>query len=356
VDVQVVVIIFSWFCGACLCHETQLHDLWTKLPSRAQSQQSIALDGDGDEQQPLERNRHADDRVESLQILAMLVFALNSAVTLTPRTSVRPKQSLRSSIHRRSRRKHIRAQVTKEDNLNSDTKAEIARKQIEDFKVLWESGRCDEEAKNELKEILARGPLCGRLIHARPSQFEYLNSCEWKKFSFVFGAESLEAFLGKDARGVAAVLEIPPMTIEKQLNYGHAYKLVLFAGGADFDCVRADWEGLEHMIRGYYPEVAGKVIAKIPEIRNLTFNEINDMADYDMKQAASSRVFYGRDLGDFNGTVVGVRQWLWDHVGLGRDYTGTGYTRGRSGTPEYFAVNRPLRELPGYDFIDLDMR
>jgi hypothetical protein len=182
-----------------------------------------------------------------------------------------------------------------------------------------------------------------------------LNPSEWKKFSFVFGSESLEAFLGKDARGIASMLEIPTKTINQQLGYGHDYKLVLFAGGADFDCVMADWDGLEHMIRKYYPEVAGKVLAKLPEIRNLTIHEIQEMADYDMRRAAGDRIFWGRDLQTFDSTVVGVRQWLWDHVGLGRDYTGSGYTLGSRGTPEYFAENRPLHELPGYALIDLDM-
>merc|ERR1712070_563253 len=121
-------------------------------------------------------------------------------------------------------------------------------------------------------------------------------------------------------------------SIDRDVDRGHVYKLALFSAAEDFDCVLGTWDNLEYMTRKYYPEVAEKVCARLPEIRALTFDEICELADYDMFEAHRSRKMWGRPMNDFDGSVVGVRQWLWDHVGLNDDYTGTGYTKGCAGT------------------------
>lgn len=231
----------------------------------------------------------------------------------------------------------------------------LTRQQITDFKELWESGQSDEVSKKRLRKILSFGNVYGRVLHAKEGRFEYLHPAKWKRFAFVFGRRALEAFLGKDAREIAAHLQMPLGSIDNELGRGHAYKLVLFGASPDKDCVLATWDNLAYMIGKYYPEVAEKVCAKLPEIREMTFEEIEAIADYDMREAHATRKFWRRAPEQFDGTIVGVRQWLWDQLGLNDDYTGTGYTRGRNGTREYFAVNSEICELPGCVVINLDM-
>jgi hypothetical protein len=55
------------------------------------------------------------------------------------------------------------------------------------------------------------------------------------------------------------------------------------------------------------------------------------------------------------GTIVEVRQFLWDEIGLKRLFTGDGLTMdddGKPGPPEYLARNLPLDEM-GAAVIDV---
>jgi len=296
-------------------------------------------------------DRRSNDRgvVNPLRILALFLVALNPAVAFNLSTSGRLHQ-VASSWRRAS---DLRSQLT---NMSEKVALEhLTRRQITEFKELWESGQSDEVSKKRLRKILSFGNVYGRVLHAKEGRFEYLHPAKWKRFAFVFGRRALEEFLGKDARGIAAHLEMPAGSIDNELGRGHVYKLVLFGRSPDTDCVLATWDNLEYMIGKYYPEVAEKVCARLPEIREMTFEEIQAVADYDMREAHETRKLWGRSAEQFDGSVVGVRQWLWDQLGLNDDYTGTGYTKGYNGTREYFAVNSQICDLPGCVVINLQM-
>ena len=55
-------------------------------------------------------------------------------------------------------------------------------------------------------------------------------------------------------------------------------------------------------------------------------------------------------------TVVQVRQWLWDEIGLKSLYSGDGYTyddNGDRGPREYLARNAPLADIQGIAVLDV---
>lgn len=232
-----------------------------------------------------------------------------------------------------------------------------ARAETAEYEALWKSGANDEQAKQTLKSILSRGRLYGRLLVGREGNFQHLHRNTWKRFTFVFGPQTLESFLGRDARGIARILELSDFFIDQEIARGQVFKMALFAvtPGDDYECVPATWDGLEYMVRTYYPEAADKICAQLPTLQTMSFKEIQSISDYDIRMAARKRLFWGRDVAEFDPSLNGVRQWLWDHVGMNEEFTGTGYTKGNYGTPEYFALNRRLDEFPALGLIDLKM-
>ena len=246
-----------------------------------------------------------------------------------------------------------------------------------EYIALWQSGRCDEEALAELQEILARCPLSGRMIHGFPPDRDpgfgrLLSSDEWKRLSWVFGPDALSSFLGKDARGICLELGFGETWLEQKLKEGKLFKLAIFPSSSA-DAAPATWDGVESLLEANYPEVwEPHVKTHYATIRGQPFAAIQALAEYDMLQAnlagrdhatgESSHPGYMslqrlvRQIEKGDPTVVQVRQWLWDEIGLKSLYRGDGYAyddNGTRGPLEYLARNAPLADIQGVVVLDV---
>ena len=107
-------------------------------------------------------------------------------------------------------------------------------------------------------------------------------------------------------------------------------------------------------------------------IRGQSFAAIKALAEYDMLQAnlagrdhatgESSHPDYMslqrlvRRIEEGAPTVVQVRQWLWDEIGLKSLYRGDGYAyddSGIRGPCEFLARNAPLADIQGIAVLDV---
>ena len=62
-------------------------------------------------------------------------------------------------------------------------------------------------------------------------------------------------------------------------------------------------------------------------------------------------------IGEADPSMVEVRQWLWDEIGMKKLFKGDGYTyddNGTRGPLEYLARNAPLADIQGIVVLDVD--
>lgn len=246
-----------------------------------------------------------------------------------------------------------------------------------EYMALWQSGRCDEQAHTDLQELLSRCPLSGRLIHGFPPDRDpgfgrLLTSDEWKRLSWVFGPDALSNFLGKNAREICLELGCGEVWLDERLAQGKLFKLAIFPSSS-VNAVRATWDGVEQLLKQYYPECWDPYVKNhFNTIRESNFSAIQALADYDMLQAnlaerdhatgESSNPNYMslqrllKRIQTCDPSIVEVRQWLWDEIGLKSLYKGDGYVYddgGNRGPSEYLACNMPLANIIGIEVLDV---
>jgi hypothetical protein len=132
-----------------------------------------------------------------------------------------------------------------------------------DFVRLWRSGACDEDAHAQLARVLQCCPLSGRMIHGFPDDLGFghlLSADEWKRLSWVFGPEALSRFLGKSAREICLQLGFGERWLASELFRGRLFKLAIFPSDVA-DSRLATWDGVEHLLQRFYPEVWGSKVA-----------------------------------------------------------------------------------------------
>jgi len=242
----------------------------------------------------------------------------------------------------------------------------------DEFVRLWRSGACDAAAHDELAELLRHCPLSGRMIHGFPDDAGFgrlLSSDEWKRLSWVFGPEALPGFLGRSARDICLQLGFGERWLNAKLAAGKLFKLALFPSDSA-DARLATWDGVEHLLREYYPEVWGsKVEAHWGRIRSTPFSELEAEAGYSMLEvnlvgrcdhatgeSRDDRYVSLQRLLRREGTMPQVRQFLWDEIGLKDLFSGTGRTvddGGALGPPEFLCRNLPLAEMHGAVVVDV---
>jgi len=240
-----------------------------------------------------------------------------------------------------------------------------------DFINLWESKESDADAQTKLKAILNSCELTGRVSHGQaddPAFGKLLSADEWKRLSWVFGPDALPNFLGKSARGICLTLGCGEDWLDYKLRNGKLFKLCIFPSES-VSGTKATWDGVQILLEKYYPEVWPKISCHYDDISRMTTGEIERMASYDMNQAN----LVGRDplTGESTSehymslqrlqhiespSLVQVRQFLWDEIGLGKLFRGDGYTYdddGNQGNLEYLAKQMPLMGIEGAAIVDI---
>ena len=162
--------------------------------------------------------------------------------------------------------------------------------------------------------------------------------------------------------------------LNEKIPKGKLFKFAIFPSVAA-DSHLADWDGVESLVEKHFPEIWSKVLPHYPTIRSLSFAEIQAQADYNMFKTnlvgRSGRGFDTEGESDSpnyislqrllkrEGTLIEVRQFLWDEIGLKDLYVGNGRTlndAGEQGPYEYLAKNMRLEAIDGLAIIDIDPR
>lgn len=250
----------------------------------------------------------------------------------------------------------------------------------EEFIALWQSGACDDQAHAALARLLERVPLSGRMTHGDSHDPEFgrglLSSDRWKRLSWIFGSDALPGFLGKSAREICLQLGFGEKWLDDKIPKGKKFKLAIFPS-LSVDAQPATWDGIRCLVERTYPEVWPKILRHLPQIRAMRIEEIEAQANYkdglDMLQtnlvarhggaldtegeSDSENYISLQRLLKREGTLVEVRQFLWDEVGVKGLYSGDGYTLsedGKKGVREYLARNRRLEDIEGCVLFDVD--
>ena len=245
---------------------------------------------------------------------------------------------------------------------------------FEAVQLLLASRARDAAARDQLQALLSECPLAGRIIHgnraADPEFGKLLSSDSWKRLSWVFGPDALHTFLGLTPRGMCLTLGMPAAWIDAKLALGAEFKLALFPL-ASVDAAPATWDGVEALLRSQYEEVWPKVEAHWPAVRATPLAAIEAAAGYDMGKVNLA----GRDavtgqspdahyvslrtlMEPGRGSLIDVRQFLWDEIGLARLYAGNGRTvreDGVEGPMEYLARNAALGAIDGCVVVPINV-
>uniref|UniRef100_A0A7S2UYZ7 Uncharacterized protein n=1 Tax=Fibrocapsa japonica TaxID=94617 RepID=A0A7S2UYZ7_9STRA len=255
-----------------------------------------------------------------------------------------------------------------------------------EFIELWKNSiNCDTQALIEAKEkcehILNRVELAGRMIHIETTSEAFaeneidanlLSDDRWKRLSWIFGPDAVRNFIGIDARGICLLLGFGEEWLDRKLASGTRFKLAIFPK-TSVDGTLATWDGVENVVQKYYPEVWGKVENHMPEIRSTDFTEIQRLAGYDMQavnlvgrrgraydvdgESDSEHYISLQRLQRREGTLVQVRQFLWDEIGIKGLFVGDGRTQndaGEQGPREFLARNLPINDIEGHIVIEVN--
>lgn len=241
------------------------------------------------------------------------------------------------------------------------------------FAELWTCGSVD--ASQEIQDLARSACLHGRVIHAKEDDdFLLLSSNRhkgvfYKKLSWVFGPDASSSFAGKDAIQVCDSLGMSKEWLEQKVRQGKKFKLVVFPvfAGDTFDCKPATWQNVATLVAKLFPEVAAKVERHLPAIQKASYEELSREAQaqdstYDFSQInwagreVDPRYMSLARLAEAEGTLVQVRQFLYDELGLANLFKGDGFGYSDSGerqAPEFLAENRRLEDIPGCVIVDL---
>lgn len=240
------------------------------------------------------------------------------------------------------------------------------------FVRLWQSGACDADAHAQLARLLMQCPLSGRVIHGFPDDPGFgrlLSADEWKRLSWVFGAEALAGFLGKSPREICLQLGFGEEWLANKVAAGKHFKLAIFPASCA-DSQLATWDGVEALLRSEYQEVwASKIAPHYNRIRSTPFAELEAEAGYKMLtvnlvgrynpetgESHDARYMSLQRLLRRGGTCTEVRQFLWDEIGLKGLFRGDGHTmddHGHLGPLEYLCRNMPLADMVGGVVVDV---
>ena len=119
----------------------------------------------------------------------------------------------------------------------------------------------------------------------------------------------------------------------------------------------------------HYPEAWPKISPHLTQIESTSLQDLEKLAGYSMlhvnlvgrdhatgESADPRYMSLQRLMRREEPSLVQVRQWLWDEIGLKGLFTGTGYTMdddGNAGPPEYLARNLPLADVHGIAIVDV---
>lgn len=200
--------------------------------------------------------------------------------------------------------------------------------------------------------------VCGRVARSKtPEGFERLAFSN-RRLVWVLGPEAMRALIGKSGADIVLRIGKDRTWLKEQVGRGMQWKLFVLPQVEAFE---ATWDNVLALVAEHYPEVAAKVLACDPAVRDpllpgkidprTTTSEVKE----DETNTLHMNVLRFRDS---EATPENARLFLWHTLGINERFTGSGRTQhpdGSDGGEEYLVPNRPLVEFGEYAVIPLEV-
>jgi hypothetical protein len=189
-----------------------------------------------------------------------------------------------------------------------------------------------------------------------------------RRIVFLMGGDGLAKMRGKNAEGALVEIGYTKQEINKKLQGGHQFRLVVMPG--ESGASPATWENAFKAVAVAYPELAGKISPHLTEMKRLyqaapgrtalekTHNAFNTIAGQGGGESFAAIAARGPSDPGFmtlerfqkidNPTLRDVRAFLYFTAHFNENFNGSGHTLtidGRRGLLEYLAVDKPIAEL-----------
>jgi hypothetical protein len=242
---------------------------------------------------------------------------------------------------------------------------------IQTFAKIFETRHKEDDANGTIKEEHLQ-QIVGRVTQgSNEADFEYLQKNRAaKKFAWVMGGGGLNLFLKQSHIQALRSLGSEDRWIRKRLEIGRRFRLGVFYRSDE--CVPATWDGILSLINNYYPKsISIKIWRHADALKRMSFDEIEARAQlsylqgtsyYDINElavngySADPRFMSEKRFLECEGTLEECRGFLYNRLGLTRLFDGSGFTKdlnGRLHVREYLQPNVPVRDLPGFQYLDL---
>ncbi|CAF3114030.1 unnamed protein product [Rotaria sp. Silwood2] len=215
--------------------------------------------------------------------------------------------------------------------------------------------------------------MAGRVTRgSKETDFEYLQKDKpaVKKFAWVMGDDGLSLFLEKLNLEALRSIGCEDKWIRRKLENGEHFRLGIFYRSPE--CVLATWDGILSLIDAYYPKsISMKVRRHENALKEMDFNVIEAHARLSYLRGASyfdinelavdgnssdPRFMSEERFLECEGTLEESRGFLYHRLGLSKLFDGSGFTKDSSGrlcVREYLQLNMPIRDIPGFRYLDL---
>ncbi len=184
------------------------------------------------------------------------------------------------------------------------------------------------------------------------------------------GGDGLMLFLTQSNVQALRSIGCEDYWIRRKLENGDHFRLGIFYGSEQ--CVLATWDGVLSLLDSHYSNnISSKIQRHTDALKKMSFDEIEARARlsylagasyFDVDEVAVNgystdpRFMSEERFSECEGTLEESRGFLYDRLGLSRLFDGSGFTKDMHGqlfVREYLQPNVPVRDIPGFRYLDL---
>ncbi|KAJ3032031.1 UNVERIFIED_CONTAM: hypothetical protein HDU68_008064 [Siphonaria sp. JEL0065] len=186
-----------------------------------------------------------------------------------------------------------------------------------------------------------------------------------KKLSWVFGADTIAAFMGKSPTQAMLSVGFSKSWLRNRLSDGTKHRLVVFQC-IDQDLVLATWDNIMELIKKHYGiRVYERVSPFLAELKSTHIKDIDPkgrlryISELSVQDKLAHAEFYSpeRILKIKNLTLYDARGFIYHTIGCNYLFQGKGHSRDPNNEDrlEYLIPNRKISDFPNHAKIDLEI-
>jgi len=193
--------------------------------------------------------------------------------------------------------------------------------------------------------------IAGRIIRGKiPADFEKLSDDPDRKIVFLTDAAGLAKMLGKTGYEMLITVGHHPDHIQKQVNAGKSYKIVVFPASSASD---ASWDGLLKVTAEVYPDLETDLRKYAAVFKGSAYSTFEISAGYKFHDAddPSDPRFMTYDAYIASTRLPWqLRAFMYHALHIKELFKGDGYTydeNGKRGVREFLMANKRVVDIPG---------